>query len=295
MRELPEGMLAHLQGGATTLARCWRVVRRDGVVMGFTDHDRDLAFEGVVFRAGTGLEASALEQGTGLSVDNAQALGALSDLGLEEADIRAGRYDGAEVVIWLVNWRDPGQRLVQFRGSIGEIRRSGGVFEAELRGLSEMLNQPRGRAYHRACSAVLGDAACGVDLDAPGYSVSLSAPGAPEGAVFLFEGLEDFAEGWFARGMLRVESGAASGLGEVIRSDRFAGGLRRLELWRALPVPVASGDLLRLQAGCDKRVETCQLKFHNFLNYRGFPHIPGEDWALSYPVSGGVNDGGSLG
>lgn len=295
MRELPEGMQAHLAGGATTLARCWRLSRRDGQVMGFTDHDRDLAFEGVVFRAGTGLEAYALEQGTGLAVDNSQALGALSDLGLEEADIRAGRYDGAEVVIWLVNWRDVEQRLVQFRGTIGEVKRSGGVFEAELRGLSELLNQPRGRAYHRACSAVLGDAACGVDLAQPGYSVTRAAPAAPEGAVFTLPDLDDFAEGWFERGTLIVESGAAVGLRGVIRSDRFIEGARRLELWQDIPLPVLAGDMLRLEAGCDKRVETCQLKFHNFLNYQGFPHIPGEDWALSYPVQGGVNDGGSLG
>ncbi len=291
MRNLGE-LAGHLETGATTLARCWRLERRDGLVMGFTDHDRDLQFDGVIFKASTGLDAAAVQSSTGLSVDNSQAVGALSDFGLDEVDIRAGRYDGAEILSWLVNWRDVVQRVLQFRGSIGEIRRSGGVFEAELRGLAEALNQAQGRAYHRKCSAVLGDTACGFDVSAAGYSVEVVV--AAGAGSFSFDGLTDFAERWFERGVLRVLDGNAKGLVGIIRSDRFQDGVRLIELWSDLPVALAAGDLVRLEAGCDKRVETCRLKFHNFLNYRGFPHIPGEDWAMSYPTRAGVNDGGAL-
>ncbi|MFT6426340.1 MAG: hypothetical protein ACJAYH_002126 [Celeribacter sp.] len=35
-------------------------------------------------------------------------------------------------------------------------------------------------------------------------------------------------------------------------------------------------------------------KFDNFLNFQGFPHIPGEDWLTSYPQSSDLNEGGSL-
>jgi hypothetical protein len=162
---------AHLATGATTVCRAWAVTRRDGVVLGFTDHDRDLAFEGVVFRAASGLTASAVQQGTGLAVDNTEALGALSDAGLTEADILAGRYDGAEVRLWQVNWADVDQREMLFRGSVGEITRAGGAFRAELRGLTEMLNQPRGRVFQRDCSAVLGDGQCRVETGLPMFSV----------------------------------------------------------------------------------------------------------------------------
>jgi hypothetical protein len=58
MRTLPSGLAAHLEGGATTLCRCWTLTRRDGAVFGFTDHDRDLVFAGVAFAAQTGLEAA---------------------------------------------------------------------------------------------------------------------------------------------------------------------------------------------------------------------------------------------
>ena len=151
---------AHLAGGLGTVARCWAVTRADGISLGFTDHDRDLAFEGQSFRADTGLSAKTLQQATGLSVDNSEAMGALRDDALSEADIEAGRFDGAEVVCWLVNWQDVSQRRMLFRGSIGEIRRAGGAFHAELRGLTEALNRPLGRSFQKPCSAVLGDAAC---------------------------------------------------------------------------------------------------------------------------------------
>ncbi|NOX39891.1 MAG: DUF2163 domain-containing protein [Alphaproteobacteria bacterium] len=294
MRVIPEKLAAHLAGGATSLCRCWRLSRRDGVVMGFTDHDRDINFDGVSFRAGTGLDAAAIYQTTGLSVDNSQAVGALSDFGLDDVDIRAGRYDRAEVLAWLVNWRDVSQRLLQFRGSIGEIRRNGGVFEAELRGLSEALNQPEGRAYHKNCSAVLGDSACKFDVLQPGYFTDAAVLQVAGRGKLVFAGLVDFAEGWFEKGLVRVLGGVGAGLSSVIQADRFLGGERLVDLWQELPVDLAVGDMVRLEAGCDKRVETCRLKFHNFRNYRGFPQIPGADWAMSYPTKSGVNNGGKL-
>ena len=120
------GLKAHLATGATSVCHAWRIARGDGVVMGFTDHDRDLSFDGVTFRAGTGLTARSLMQSTGLAVDNSEALGALSSDAVREADIESGRYDGAEVRAWLVNWADTTERALQFRGSLGEIRRAGG-------------------------------------------------------------------------------------------------------------------------------------------------------------------------
>jgi len=50
----------------------------------------------------------------------------------------------------------------------------------------------------------------------------------------------------------------------------------------------------RVVAGCDKTAETCRAKFSNFLNFRGFPHIPGDDWVTAYPKNGAVHDGSSL-
>ncbi|QYK39928.1 MAG: DUF2163 domain-containing protein [Paracoccaceae bacterium] len=287
-------ILEHLAGGTTTVCRAWRLVRTDGVVLGFTDHDDDLAFDGVTFRAGTGLSARVLVQTTGLSVDNTEAEGALSAAGVTEADLLAGRYDGAEVTAWRVNWADPAARMVLFRGHIGEVVRSGGAFQAELRGLTEGLNRPQGRAIQRQCSAVLGDGQCRFDLAQPGYSVEAPIGAVEDARLFRFHGLSGFDDRWFERGRLRVLSGDAAGLLGVVKNDRIGGIGRSVELWQGLAAAVAPGDLVRIEAGCDKRPETCRLKFGNFLNFRGFPHVPGEDWLTSYPARAGQTGGGSL-
>ena len=289
-------LLDHMAGGSTTLCRAWAVTRRDGVELGFTDHDRDLSFADIVFKADTGLTAKALQQSTGLSVDNSEAMGALSDAAISEADILAGRYDGAEVRSWLVNWANVGDRMLVFRGALGEITRAGGAFHAELRGLAEKLNQVQGRVYHRHCAAVLGDGACKVDLSSPGFAADLVVERIEDRATLIFADLDTFADRWFERGRLLVQSGAAIGLSAAIKADRILpDGRRRVELWQRLGADLAPGDQIRLEAGCDKRSTTCRQKFNNFMNFRGFPHIPGEDWMTSYPTSASVNDGGSLG
>ena len=279
---------------ATTRARFWRVVRRDGTVSGYTDHDRDVSFEGVLFRADTGLTAGAFERSTGLSVDNAEAAGALSDAGITEVDMAAGRYDGAEVTMWDADWADPADRRITFRGTFGEVTRAGGAFRVELRGLSEALNRPRGKVFQPLCPAVLGDGACGVDLSASGMHVELAVETANEGELG-WSGFPALAAGHFTHGRVRVLDGEAAGLDGVVRRDLpLEGGGRRIELWASLGVLPASGDLVRIEAGCDKRAETCAAKFGNIANFRGFPHVPGEDWLTSYPVSAGRNDGGRL-
>ncbi len=292
-----ESFLAHVQGGVTTLARCWGLTRQDGTQFGFTDHDQDLAFEGWTFKAGTGLTARSLQQGTGLSVDNSAAQGALSDAALREDHILAGRFDGADLWCWMVNWQDVSTRWLQFRGSIGELHRAGGAFEAELRGLSEALNRPMGRIYQTPCTAVLGDGGCGFDLGAPGYVFEGEvAEITPEG-VFQWtmsqQGFEGFEPGWFSVGRLTMLNGEAAGLWGMIKGDQSDSALRRITLWEPLRASVQPGDQLRLEAGCDKRMSTCRLKFNNLVNYQGFPDIPGESWEMAVPKSGARNTGGS--
>ncbi|RPE71297.1 putative phage protein (TIGR02218 family) [Pacificibacter maritimus] len=284
----------HLETGATTVCRCWAVIRKDGETYGFTDHDTDLEFEGMVFGADSGLTANALEQSTGLSVDNTEALGALSSAAVTETDIQAGRFDGAAVKSWLVNWANVSERVVQFNGTFGEITRSAGGFRAELRGLTEALNQPQGRVYQSGCGSVLGDARCKFDVNDLGYHTEIIVEKVEDGKFFDFASLEGFDDRWFENGRLIVQSGAAEGLFGMIKNDRLTSQGRRIELWEDLRGKIAQGDQIRLEAGCDKRAETCRLKFDNFLNFSGFPHIPGEDWLTSYPVSNGQNNGASL-
>lgn len=284
----------HLDIGATTLARCWAVIRRDGETFGFTDHDGPLEFEGISFKADSGMTARAIISGAGMSVDNSEAMGALSDAAITEADIEAGRFDGAQVKAWLVNWADVTQAQLRFSGTIGELRRAGGAFHAELRGLTEALNHPQGRVYQTPCSAILGDDACKFDLDTKGYSTEVVVEQVEDGREFHFSNLQTFEPAWFERGRLTVISGDAEGLVGSIKRDRFVNGVRRIEVWEGFRAEIQGGDTIRLDAGCDKRSETCRLKFANFLNYRGFPDIPGDDWLTTTPSQNGDNRGLSL-
>lgn len=289
------GLDAHLKGGATTVCRAWTLRRRDGVELGFTDHDRALEVEGVLCKADAGLTARALQQSTGLSVDNSEAFGALSHEAIREADLAAGRFDGAEVRVWLVNWSAPEERAELFRGTLGEVVRKGAEFRAELRGLSEPLNQVTGFAYTRTCSAVLGDARCRFDLTQPGYVTARAVERIDTDQRMLeFSDLAGFDPRWFEHGRLDVLSGEGAGLWAMIRGDRPEGSTRRIDLWQSIRAPLRRGDRVRLTAGCDKRADTCRAKFANFLNFRGFPHIPGEDWLTAYPRPGQPAQGGSL-
>lgn len=277
----------------TTWARAWAVTRSDGTIYGFTDHDQDLTWDGITFAANSGLTAQALERGTGLAVDNSAAIGALQDARLNEADIAAGRFDGAEVELWQVDWSDPSNRILLFRGSLGEIEWTGGQFKAELRGLSEALNQPRGRIYQPRCSAILGDDACGVDLSLPLYRAE-GVVRAVAGATITVDPLAGYVGGWFAQGQLQVLTGAAEGLSGLIKADELGADERRITLWQEIRADLEPGDQIALIAGCNRSGQTCREKFDNFRNFRGFPHLPGDDWITTYPAQGEDHSGGAM-
>jgi uncharacterized phage protein (TIGR02218 family) len=293
MRKINEDLQAHLDTGATTLCRAWIVSRMDGFTFGFTDHDKALIGEGVSCEAASSMDATAVESTTGLSVDNTQAVGVLSSLGITDLDVETGKFDGAEVRHFLVNWRDTSQTILQFRGTLGEIRRGSGGFEAELRGLSEALNKPIGRAYMRQCDRVLGDRKCKVDIFASGFMAEDEVYTSSGRRIVELQHLGAFADDWFVNGKATWITGANAGANGLIKVDRKRGLVHIIELWEETKFPIENGDILRVHAGCDKHVETCKTKFSNFQNFRGFPHIPGEDWSVAYPVSGTEMDGDS--
>lgn len=288
MRDVPAALQAKLDNGATTLCSCWRIDPHGSPPLGFTDHDTNISFEGVDFEAESGFDAGNLERSLGLSVDNAEATGALRSDRIDETDIQRGRYDGAEVRQWVVDWTDPELRLLNFRGEIGEIRRGPLAFEVEIRGLSDRLNRPVGRNFLHVCDAVLGDGRCAVDLSDPAYRGVGVVTEIVDRRTVRVSGLEAFAKDWFVGGAVDRAVGKVG-----VRSQRTFDQVVELEFDRDLVDPFAVGDEVEVTAGCDKRFDTCRGKFANALNFRGFPFIPGETWLAAYPAEGRVNDGGS--
>jgi uncharacterized phage protein (TIGR02218 family) len=290
MRAIPSALQARLDSGVTTLAQAWKLTRRDGVVAGFTDHDRDLVFDGVTFRAGTGFAASEVTGRFDLSVEGGDIAGAFDDDGLSELDLSAGKYDAADIETWLVDWSDVSLRVLMARGRLGEVKREGIAFIAEIRGLADLLAQESGRLYTATCNADLGDGRCRVDLTDParrGNGVVGELLGT---SIFVADGLAGFAGGFFTAGRLSWTSGANVGQAIEIKQHRAGDGEVVLSLWQAMPEPITAGDAFTVTAGCDKTLATCRDRFANSENFRGFPHIPGNDFIMSYPTPGTLSD-----
>jgi len=286
MRTIPPALQAKLSSGVTTLARCWIVTRRDGVTMGFTDHDADLTVAGTLCHAGTGLTASEATARLGLQVDGSEIAGALADDSLGESDLAAGRYDAAGIEVHLVDWSEPSLTLLLAKGVLGEVRREGQAFSAEFRSLSTRLNEESGRLYTATCSADLGDARCTVNLTDPAFHGSGTVAALAGTSAFRAAGLDGFADGWFTAGKLSFTSGTNTGFAVEVKTHRVALDGVLIELWQRPPEPLALSDAFTVTAGCDKRFATCRDRFDNGINFRGFPAIPGNDFVISYPVPG---------
>ncbi|MDB5588312.1 MAG: hypothetical protein JWP26_3282 [Devosia sp.] len=290
MRTLDVGFAAHIVGGETTLANCWRITRSDGVVLGFTDHDGTLTFDGTDFGPAHGLDGAEAPAKLGGQVDTSQVLGVLHTDAISEDDILLGRYDGAEVESWRVNWADVSQRLLLRRDSIGEIVREDGVFRAELRSSQQGLNARHGRIYQGLCDAELGDARCGVNAASAAFRGAATVEAVEDAYRLRVSGLAGFEAGWFAFGSALWGAGRREGLRDGVIGHARNGAADVLAFGVAGEW-VEVGDTLAVTAGCDRRFSTCKTRFGNAVNFRGFPHIPGSDFVLRHPRAGDALDG----
>jgi uncharacterized phage protein (TIGR02218 family) len=294
MKSFLTSLQSHLDSGTTTLAWCWRLTRNDGAVFGFTDHDRSLTFDGTTFEPESGFTASEIRSGSDLSVDAQEAEGVLTSATITETDILDGRWDNATVEIWRVNWADTINRALLRRGGIGQVRRGRLHFVAEMRSLAHVLGQTLGRTFQASCDAALGDARCGVDLNAPAFKATGTVVSLSGDRGFAVSGLSGFAEGWFALGTLHWLTGANTGRRAEVMGHALTGADVIITLLEVPVRPVEVGNTFNIFAGCDKRFKTCQAKFANAVNFRGFPHIPGQDTIIRYAAKGDANSGSVL-
>jgi len=294
MKSLSPALQTHLDAGTTTLSWCWKITRADGAVFGFTDHDRTLDFGGTLFEPESGLTASEVRAGSDLAVDAQDAQGVLTSDRITETDILDGRWDNAEVELWRVNWTDTSQRVLMRRGAIGQIRRGRLAFVAEMRSIAHVLGQTVGRMFQATCDAELGDVRCRVNLDAPSFKGTGSVIDILRDRAFTASGLGGFAAGWFAFGTVTWTSGVNDGRRAEVLAHDLVDGIAILTLLEAPVRPIAEADAFVIRAGCDKRIATCAAKFVNVANFRGFPHIPGQDAVLRYATRDGGHNGAVL-
>jgi uncharacterized phage protein (TIGR02218 family) len=260
-----------------TIALCWRLERRDGVTLGFTTHDRDLERDGLVYRAAPGMLPSAIGVSDGFDADSVDIKGALTSDSIKGADLAAGRWDGASVRIFMVDWEAPEGEIFQVaRGELGEVSVEGTAFEAELRGPTALLDAQVVEQTSPECRAGLGDKRCRVDMAKRTRLTRIAAIAAED--VVEVEAAEA-AGNAHGGGRLRWIGGANSGLAcAILRSEDAT-----LALNEPPPAPPAIGDLVEIEEGCDKMLATCSGRFGNAANFRGEPHLPGMDLLTRYP------------
>jgi uncharacterized phage protein (TIGR02218 family) len=162
-------MLTHIAGEVTTLATCWKITRTDGTVMRYTDHDVDLIVSGDTYLAMQGFNPTAVQNDSSFSVDNVEIAAVFNEDAITAEDIRAGKYDYADVRLFVVNWADTTMGIIKIRrGWLGECMLTPeGYFKTELRGLTQAIQQNIGEFYSVACRADLGDARCKIPLNPP--------------------------------------------------------------------------------------------------------------------------------
>lgn len=291
MRQLSEAFAARLGAAATTLCACWRFERRDGEVFGASDHDRALVVDGVSYEPARGIEGARLTATADLSPGRAAARGALDADFIAEGDLALGLWDGCRVDVFVVDWAAVEHRVLVWSGRLSDVRREGGTFAAELVSLKADLERPVGRVFQKACDAEVGDARCGVDLGASAFRGEGVVSEVVSARVVRASGLSAFADGWFRLGRLSWTSGANAGArGFVVRHG--AGASAEIELAADAVNAIEVGDAFVVTAGCDKRFATCGAKFANRDNFRGFPHMPGNDAVFAGPSDRHANDGG---
>lgn len=267
-----------LDGELASIALCWRIERRDGVAVGLTAHDRDLVVDGLVHRASPGMTPSAIQRSAVLGAHGADTMdvaGALSAAAIGERDLLGGRWDGARVAVFAVDWTDPTSRVDLGEGVIGAVELSDGGFTAELRGVSAALDRAVVEETSPECRAELGDARCRVAM--AGRRRFARVVGCDGQAVTLDQG-EPSADA-YGGGVVRWFGGANCGLESAIA---WSGGA--VVTLRGVPVfAVEPGVLVELVEGCDKSVATCAARFANAVNFRGEPYLPGIDLLTRYP------------
>ena len=247
MKTLPAALDAHLATGATTLCWCWRLTRRDGIRFGFTDHDRDVVFDGTTFEGGGGFTASEIKDAVGLGVDNLEVTSAITSERLAEPDLAAGIYDDARVEIFRVNWQDAAQRVLVRTGSLGEVKRAGRGFAAEVRGSRITSSRPRGGcSSSRATPTSATRAAGSIWRRCPSAGRELSSRSPTRAGSRRTGSARSPRVG--SRGALTFTSGAAAGQKIEVKQHTSAAGVVAFELWLPAREPLVAGQAFTITA-----------------------------------------------
>lgn len=261
-------------GEVTSIAMCWRLERADGAGLALTSHDQPVCSDGVTYQPAPGIIPAAVTRSLGLEPHSGEVAGALSSDALEPRDLALGRWDGARVCLMAVDWKNSNAAPVQLlAGEIGSVSINDDSFSADLHGAAVKLQEPVCPATSAECRAQFGDKQCRVDL--AGRTTAAIVVSSTDGELTLDRTFNER----FVLGRLRYMSGINCGISTIVLAADGA-----VVTVRDLPrAPVEAGCRVELREGCDRRFQTCGERFANAINFRGEPHLPGNDLLTRYP------------
>lgn len=279
MKNLSGGQLAALADAGTALATIWQITRTDAVVLQLTDLDVELDVEGDTYLPGGSTERTSIKLSDGLAADNLDISGIVASDLIADADLRAGLYDYAEVLVGLAFVGEALPPIWLGSGTMGEVQLDNGGYTVAFNGLTQALAAAIGEATSPNCRADFGDARCQASLTTWRHTYTLASVTDARTLVLTGPSLLAGAE-TYAGGVLEVMSGPAVGLRMEVKT------LATLTLGLYLPLATLpeAGDTVRVTVGCDKLRATCRGVFANIINFQGEPDVPGIDALAAPPV-----------
>jgi len=303
-----------LRGQRTQLTKCWahlfKITRRDGVIMRMTDHDATLWFKegGTTAYEYSPLGAPNMNSQrwtANWNPDSSELEGFfLESDGVEQSHIREGRYDRAQIDVYVVDWRWPW--IGSFRMDrywFHDFQYSEERWATEIRSLAEQTSYNINRIHNKRCDADLGDDRCGVSFtgDYAAQTGTVTTVDAlvngPDHVRMRFEGSGNYVthtpagysagilDTWYRHGSLVWTTGdnviAGSTLYEVQYFSRATG---CIQLWVPTRFDIGVGDTFQVYPGCDKSLHGhCRKKFNNIIAHRGFSYMPTYKYLLKTP------------
>lgn len=284
MKTLSPELKAEFAKGSTTRAWCWKAVRRDGFTLCVTTAPMNLLFEGFLYRSKEGFNPKAISQEASAAVVNTEVSGFLSE-DITENEFQIGLWDGCEVELFEVNYRDLSMGKMRIAvQTMGDITVGRSAFNAEMRGLTEKLQKTIGELWTKSCPAKFGDERCKFPIETLEVSGTFTS-------VTDLRTFRDSARGepddWFGAGVITIQSGDAEGQQMEIYSYAADG---TFVLHLPIEFNVTVGDSYTATPGCRKRyTEDCRFKYANWVNFRGAPHVPGNNKILGLGGTEGTN------
>ena len=259
-----------LKGNA--IAYCWRIERTDGFTVGFTEHDCPLKINGTIYTPISSPLPNSTNSTFELNVDNAGVEGIVFPGLVEQEELLAGKYDRAKVEVFLCNWLSGNKLRTLHYGEIGQIEFNNRIYKAEVRGITQKLQQARVRRTVSQCPLVFGESGpnkCNKNLS--GLTDSNSVTSVSSNAVFRIN--SGRPSGFYSEGKCTFTSGQNNGITMDIESSTGS----TIFLWESAPFKIEPGDEIILTAGCAKTLEACK-SYDNIENFGADPFIPGTDF-----------------